>query len=583
MRLRTMIDRVVCEREVTPVFEAQYELIVLGLGTAGSLAAITGGELGLSTLGVERQSGMGGTGTLGNVLDYYYGQGGGRLESVNADCEALLSGGGYLTSRRQELIEQGRISYPAAVKSYVLERRAVKAGVRLCYDTVLVGVYLDENRFAGLRLATGSRIWDVGAKVLIDATGEAEAAFVSGCPMQEGRAADHGYAWFSKTFTMHEPGYLIGAWRITGQVNQASAESLSEANLQAMRASHALAKDRSAVHEAPFLCFREGRRILAREMLTLRDYLEERYTNQPVFYACSHIDLASREYALEDEFLQNFMYICDLRGLPLIVPVPLEALIARDVEGLLVAGRCLGVDHDLCGCVRMKLDMEKSGEAAATLAWAAIRRNVAPSVELYHEVAQVLRGTGCLDEAQNHPFHAEYRDGEDLLCALSGREAGIAMWSAVHNPECSRQVLFSGLRSDTPEVRRRCALVLGILGEPEALPLLREMAENTQEREWSQRAVCLLGRCGTSEDGERLLRVLRHVIPLSRETGEQENPWVFMLAECVMAILKLSSRTGQGEWAAELRRELYAPDFSARASEYGVDLTATLRNMAMGG
>lgn len=44
------------------------------------------------------------------------------------------------------------------------------------------------------------------------------------------------------------------------------------------------------------------------------------------------------------------------------------ALIPKDSEGILVAGRAVAVDHDVAMGMRMKDDCQKTGEAAARLA-----------------------------------------------------------------------------------------------------------------------------------------------------------------------------------------------------------------------
>ena len=54
MILREMIDGVAKTSIAEPVFEESYDLVVVGLGTAGAISLITAGREGLKVLGVEQ-------------------------------------------------------------------------------------------------------------------------------------------------------------------------------------------------------------------------------------------------------------------------------------------------------------------------------------------------------------------------------------------------------------------------------------------------------------------------------------------------------------------------------------------------
>ena len=58
-------------------FDGHYDVIVAGLGTAGSYALVSAAKEGAKVLGIERYNGVGGMGTYGYVSGYYYGVGGG--------------------------------------------------------------------------------------------------------------------------------------------------------------------------------------------------------------------------------------------------------------------------------------------------------------------------------------------------------------------------------------------------------------------------------------------------------------------------------------------------------------------------
>ena len=70
-----------------PHFDIQVDLAVCGLGTAGSLAALFSAENGLSVLGIEAFTCLGGTHTAGGVAYHYFGTKGGRYEAIDTEVK----------------------------------------------------------------------------------------------------------------------------------------------------------------------------------------------------------------------------------------------------------------------------------------------------------------------------------------------------------------------------------------------------------------------------------------------------------------------------------------------------------------
>jgi hypothetical protein len=70
--------------------------------------------------------------------------------------------------------------------------------------------------------------------------------------------------------------------------------------------------------------------------------------------------------------------------------IPLRALIARDVEGLLMAGRCISGDFFAHASYRVTGNAVATGEAAGALAALAARRGCAPHEVPWDEVAREL-------------------------------------------------------------------------------------------------------------------------------------------------------------------------------------------------
>lgn len=79
------------------------------------------------------------------------------------------------------------------------------------------------------------------------------------------------------------------------------------------------------------------------------------------------------------------------------IQVPLRALLPRNVEGLIVSGRCISATHEACAALRVIPTAMAIGEAAGVLAALSSKMNVSPSEVPYQEVQKQL-------ERQNQVF-----------------------------------------------------------------------------------------------------------------------------------------------------------------------------------
>lgn len=76
--------------------------------------------------------------------------------------------------------------------------------------------------------------------------------------------------------------------------------------------------------------------------------------------------------------------------------VPLRALVARGVDHLLVAGRCLSADRVAMAAIRVQAACMATGQAAGEVAACAARRGCSPRAVPLDEVKRGLRARGCI-------------------------------------------------------------------------------------------------------------------------------------------------------------------------------------------
>ncbi|WP_127588665.1 FAD-dependent oxidoreductase [Paenibacillus koleovorans] len=511
-------------------FSDDYDVIVVGLGTAGAISAITAANKGLRVLGLERLNSMGGAGTNGAIVGYYYGSQGGLFESIDEEAREL-EGIGYTKSR----------GVNAEVKKYVLERRAIDAGVSVLYECVLIGVYMEGTSVHGVRWIGPNGARQASCRILIDATGDADVCAILGAEMYaSGRQLDGKMQPFSQPVIAIRNQLVSPFYCDHGYVDQTSQEDLTRAIIQSACIFKHLPdqfnESMKFLKLAPQLGIREGRFILGEEQVTFADVVADRQSAEPLFYAYSNVDNHAKDIAFESELQQDWAVAASLWGLTVSVPIPLGALVPKGFDNVLVAGRSLAIDHDLAACVRMKRDMQKCGEAAALIAYLALDHRIPVRHVPYDQLRPLLLENGCLRPSNHVGMKDGMSVGEDntnqkvswltsfelIKEGLGGDKSGVAIWSARRLGSAIHGTLkewLSQTTADQQNLRKNLAFALALHGDEAAIPILRECVRERDpyvpktSRKYNQvrgyAAIYLLGKLGDVEIVPELLRIMQ--------------------------------------------------------------------------
>jgi hypothetical protein len=462
-----------------------YDVIVVGLGTAGAIAAMTAARRGLRVLGIDRHTCMGGVGTAGGVIGYYFGSRGGIYEEIDRQVPGL-----------EKRVYTPSFGVNAEAKQYVLEREALQAGVTIHYDTTVIAIHMEGNTVKGAEcFSPDLGRYTVTSGVVIDSTGNADVCRLAGCELRGGREFDGQAQPFSNVWLRFKENRVQAAYTDSGYVFPEDPDSMSKAIVDSALLSTHLktiyGEEERLLRITPQLGVRESQFIVGEENVTLEDFLQDRYSREPMFMAYSNLDNHSKDLAFESELQRDWTVAASLWGLKFTVPIPLGALIPRGYDGLLVAGRCLAVDHDMASCVRMKRDMQKCGEAAANAAFLSITKQLPLRAVPYRELAKLLRETDCLSEKadvyfehrlanddSSNPYVQWLTDADAIQSALSGEKPGVAIWSAKRMGEAIRPKLKLWMKQQEAEhLRKHSAMALALLGDHDAAPVLREIVK----------------------------------------------------------------------------------------------------------
>ena len=110
---------------------------------------------------------------------------------------------------------------------------------------------------------------------------------------------------------------------------------------------------------------RESRRIMGDYVLNAEDLMAGRYFDDAIAMGGYHIDIHRPSGTwVESKNVKTYT-------------IPLRSLMARDVDGLLMAGKCLSATHEAVASTRVVPPCMAQGQAVGTLAAFAATRGVA--------------------------------------------------------------------------------------------------------------------------------------------------------------------------------------------------------------
>lgn len=174
----------------------EFDVIVVGGGPSGFIAAIAAARLGARTLIVERYGFLGGmptTACIGPISPFHFGD-----EQVIAGIpqqfiDRMVDEGGS-TGHAKTTDPRGHGSYVCFYdrQSYkwVALQMVLEAGAEVLFHTFVSDVILEEGAVRGVVVNNKSGRTALRAKVVIDASGDADVAVAAGAEYVLGRAAD---------------------------------------------------------------------------------------------------------------------------------------------------------------------------------------------------------------------------------------------------------------------------------------------------------------------------------------------------------------------------------------------------------
>jgi hypothetical protein len=394
-------SRVAESARETPV-RHETDVLVVGGGSAGVAAAVAAARAGARAMLVERTGSLGGLASGGLILLLLTLDDGRGRQVVAGICQEVVErlgarGAAYFPatsewgSADRELVAREQrfglvwghaphavryaVAYDCEEMKFALAELAREAGVELLLHAFGCEPWLEHGRVAGVLFESKAGRFAIRARSVIDATGDGDLFARLGCervlPWQwfglGGVDDADAAALRGRGFRTVGEGRVLMPWGATERISRAidatSPEDLTHAELECRR--RVMAElDRLRKQDAAFarahLCriadllgITESRRLLGRRVLARED--EGRLFEDGV---------ALTGHWTKYGALYSIPYAC---------------LLAREAPNLLVAGRCISVDHRVHHATKEIPACFATGQAAGSAAALALRAGCEPA------------------------------------------------------------------------------------------------------------------------------------------------------------------------------------------------------------
>ena len=375
----------------------QADVVVVGGGTAGTIAAIQAARAGASTVLIEHGSQLGGTMTVGGVAfpGLFHAWGKQIISGIGWDLvrQTVAMDGGKLPDfekptprhwEHQVLINQ-------FLYALLAEEACSQAGVTIHYYEFPLSIQQATDGWIVESVGPGTRR-RLTCRQLIDSTGGADVVAMLKLERLREKETQPGSMLFKLGDAFRagrerlQAVYVHGADSSTSVTRTQANLAGRQAILQQLRKKLTPGdKQQRLVQMQPETAFRESYRILGETVITHQDYVSGRPFKDALCYAFYPVDLHTRQGVKPKPLAEG------------VVPtVPLRALVPKGSRNVMVAGRSVSSDRLANSGLRVQATCMAMGQAAGATAALAAQQKTTPLEVPLHEISRTLRNHGAI-------------------------------------------------------------------------------------------------------------------------------------------------------------------------------------------
>lgn len=381
------------------VLETKTDVLVVGGGTAGTVAAIQAARAGARTLLIEQGSQLGGTMTVGGVAfpGLFHAWGKQVIAGIGWDLvrETVELDGGSLPDfatpppARQHWLHQVLIN--PFLYAVLAEQACLEAGVSICYYEFPLAIESAADGWLVDIVGPGTRRRVVCSQ-LVDCTGGADVVGLIGLARLRDEETQPGSMLFKFGEAFKAGRERMSAVYVHG-ADSSNSVTRTQANLTGrreilaqLRARHARGEKNVRLgHIQPEAAFRESYRIQGHTVVTHDDYVSGRVFDDAICNAFYPVDLHTRTGVVPKPLQEG------------IVPtVPLSALVPAGSRRLIVAGRSVSSDRLANSALRVQATCMATGQAAGAAAALAAQSDSTPLDVPLNSLRELLRQHGAI-------------------------------------------------------------------------------------------------------------------------------------------------------------------------------------------
>lgn len=395
------------------------KIVVLGGGSAGIGAAIAAGRLGGAEVTLIERSGMaGGTWTVGlqNHVTCMHDHQKVVVRGIALELMKRLAANDEGEDPEEKIKIDPRCwwnSFDPEGLKYQLDQMLLEAGVSIRYHSFGVGAKVESGKITGIEVESKSGREFFAADVIIDCSGDADAAWWAGARTVKGREDGlmqpvttafmlanvdwERAAAFAKTnpealpqaekqaringeltdypislylgCPTHIPGITYHNMTRVLNIDATNAADLTRAEIEGRRQArqaayffrkHIVGFERAQLVATGQIGLRETRRLCGVYTMTREDIMQSRKFHDAVACHANYIDMHNPEGKGGEADSGDFFHPPEGDY----YQIPYRALVPETINGLLVAGRCISADRAALGSVRTTACCVALGQAA---------------------------------------------------------------------------------------------------------------------------------------------------------------------------------------------------------------------------
>lgn len=379
-----------------------YDVVVVGGGTSGAVAALASAQQGMRTLLIEMNHQLGGTATIGGVSTYWFGCRDGATKQVD---EAVNDYYQKLNLPRRKCLWQDDDVFLPDLKAHALLGLCLNAGVDVRFHAISCGVKKEAEKVTGVFFAWENLFFLAQSKMVIDCTGDGDICMFAGAAHTYGSKRDSMPYWGSVAQYTTPDNYRNN---FSTMVHVGDPKDYTRF-IQAGR----LRGDNMYDH-GQYVAVRESRHIQGLETVTIESIVSMAPVLDPLYICFSNYDPKGR--------LTADMVYFGLLPPNQKIPIPRGAVIPVDelgkpIHGILTGGKAISCTHDAFPGIRMQPDLQQQGLALGVLAACVIRQSL-PPWQVKNVAKEIAKAGGSKEKLSTTPSPPL----EQVIFSLQGDE-----------------------------------------------------------------------------------------------------------------------------------------------------------------